>query len=1048
MNSYQEISLWLNRFLSSRGHHLPTGKPLFTYRMTENEFFQLQTLLSKTRSLKYYQDLGWAAAFCLYCSEWYRREYHNGWTWNGIEQSLNFEVDSNFRSQLIQLGFHYWKREIAQYNKNHHSYLGSVYREGGLPYALLISEDSRFQELFRSILAYYSQNPQVILDPLILLPYLTYFPEALKSETTLSLIVEMVTKISYLVEKYDLSHQTAPASFLDQNVPNWRIDFPIPLNNTADKLLLNLLDSAVKESRRKTKQSERYIITQTLVDIKEFKFKTELKLSKSFSFQSNNYLTKDRCILSLYEGNRKLTEISSAYLISDDTDPNKTITLRQEYAQTYRKEINLPLFLVLEQKGTVIYKELISESEIDVEAMPLVLSEDTIPRVIGSGSIQKKANTLHIVVAEKAKIQLKNEHSELIEDSSNNGLTHYLLSGEVIVHYDEEKFYISSKNEHIKKQFRLVGATLPYFTPNGRPIYLGLPKISQLNDEYCLKIGKTDQANSIYGDQYVHVLDKSGNLIFKQKVAILPSDFKIKFVKSSNPQEGIIEFYSSENFIVYGPKKSTGIDSKIIKKLKGIGKSLEIRCIDKPRTSLSLGIGVNLQSYVDMILPFPSSGVQILDNNNKVISSYKTLSLQELLGSRIRIYPDIETSANYSIDIENSQKNNYCFQYIVQDSPLEISLNEFRPEIISLFSISKHLDEQVKVIISQNNRIIRQINLTLYASDISVYGDTIEIEDMDNKIKLSLLSLTTLETCKLDKDEHGHYLLPNEINNPCLIISDKESILQSRTRFIPATKATEIKGELQQAIALPPNLYSNAVQLVLTQMAKDFNHSGWDYLNKLYQDFSYLPLSTFFIWKELIKNSQALVTFILKQSQIEKVMQHLQNEFNVIWAFIPIQVWETQLEIFKHSLGSIPDILINTITNNKLEQIKLFSPAFYNEGKTMPKAIMEPVLATWYQNLHNQNLAQYWISDFSIELSNWAKSQNIEISIQYKEYQQAVIFFPFFAAAVTCGQAKFDSLRPMEDKDFHTFKKLMEFDSDWFKPVYLYALQLFKNKDK
>ncbi|WP_018650885.1 hypothetical protein [Actinobacillus capsulatus] len=156
----------------------------------------------------------------------------------------------------------------------------------------------------------------------------------------------------------------------------------------------------------------------------------------------------------------------------------------------------------------------------------------------------------------------------------------------------------------------------------------------------------------------------------------------------------------------------------------------------------------------------------------------------------------------------------------------EISLHEFRPEIISLFSISKHLDEQVKVIISQNNRIIRQINLTLYASDISVYGDTIEMEDMDNKIKLSLLSLTTLETFKLDKDEHGHYLLPNEINNPCLIISDKESILQSRTRFIPATKATEIKGELQQAIALPPNLYSDAVQLVLTQMAKDFNHSG------------------------------------------------------------------------------------------------------------------------------------------------------------------------------------------------------------------------------
>ncbi|AUI65544.1 MULTISPECIES: STY4851/ECs_5259 family protein [Glaesserella] len=1047
MSFSHDISYWMRTFFTSRELERSTGKPLYTYRMLDSEFSQLQTLLSQSKLDKSDLDRTLSAAFCLYCAEWYRREYRSGWTWSGIEQSLNQKLDSNIRTRLIQQGFAYWKREIVQYTKNHHSYLGSVYREGGLPYTLLISENSRFQELFRNILAFYSQNPQVVLDPLLLLPYLTYFPEALKNETTLSLITEMATKIAYLVEKYDLSLQTSPAHYLDIRKPDWKVDFPIPLNNeTADKLLLSLLDTAVKVRRNHTKDNERYTLIQTLINTEEFKFKVEIKLAKLITIKSQYHLTQARCVLSLYEGNECLTNISSAYVISSHNE-RYDISLRQTYALSYRKNPKLPIFLVLEQQGVIVYKELLAESEIDVAEMPLVLNADTPPKVIGLGSVHRKMDTFHVVLAEQASIEIQDEYSELIAVTpEENGLKHYLLSGKAVVKYQNEKFHISSHNEKLKKQFRLVGSMLPYFTPTGCPIYLGLPKISQLDDEFRLDMG---QGHSVYGEKYVRILDQSDNLLFKQKIAVLPEDFRIKFSKSKSPKEGIIEFYSEKNFIIYKPNSSLGIESEIIKNQTGYNsKHLLVRNLESHKSKLQLGIGINLQSKVDIILPFPSSGVQVLDHEDQEVSIYHSLSLHELLGSRVRLYPDIGTATNYSIDLKNSHNNFYCFQYLVKDSPLDINLNEFKPEIMSLFSVSKNLDEQVKLIISQNNCVVRQINLTLYATDLILQGNEIKMKNPSEKIQLELLSLTSLECTKLNKDINGNFILPNELDSPSLILSNANSDLKSRAIFIPATSKFEVEGDLQQAIVLPPSLYSKGIQEVLNRMVEDLNHSGWDYLSRLYQKFSYLPLSTFFVWKELIKNNKALTAFVLKYPKTEHVMEHLQYEFNVIWSLVPINMWSEQIIRFRQSLNSLPEIIIESLINNKLEQIKRFSPSFRYSEKPITREMMKRCFSGWYQELHNKNLERFWISDFGTELASWARDKGIDLNIQFEYKEQAVIFFPFFAAAVTCGKESFDSLRSMEDKDFYTFKMLMEFDIDWFNSIYLCAIQLFKDEER
>ncbi|GAM73617.1 hypothetical protein JCM19241_3072 [Vibrio ishigakensis] len=51
--------------------------------------------------------------FVLFCSEWFRREYQNEWSWNPIFEKLGFQLDASEISKVTKLGIEsYWGRSI------------------------------------------------------------------------------------------------------------------------------------------------------------------------------------------------------------------------------------------------------------------------------------------------------------------------------------------------------------------------------------------------------------------------------------------------------------------------------------------------------------------------------------------------------------------------------------------------------------------------------------------------------------------------------------------------------------------------------------------------------------------------------------------------------------------------------------------------------------------------------------------------------------------------------------------------------------------------
>ena len=383
--------MWLNNFLCKRDLKKPNGSPLYTYQVSDSEFNELKIYL---QSAVHYDKENYIlpALFCLYCSEWYRRFYRGEWSWEPILKSLNIKLETNFRSYLVQNGLKYWNRQIIRYNNSHNSYLGSIFREGGLPYSLLIQEGSRFQELFRKILDLYYKNPQLILEQNSLLPFLNYFPEAFKERTTLSLIIEMASNLISLVDRHDLAHQSDPIGYLEENIPDWRIKFPIPLTGeTADKFMRGLFYSAFREQKSRL-NNKSTTIKQYLSSLSNTEFRVSLDVPKVFSFTPSEEISPQRFTLYLYEGNKCLSEISSAYLNHSESSNQERVEIKLRNTNVDVKRINyeMPLRLVITQQGMIIYQESLIESELLIDDMPVILSDEEHPQVMGIGSVKKK----------------------------------------------------------------------------------------------------------------------------------------------------------------------------------------------------------------------------------------------------------------------------------------------------------------------------------------------------------------------------------------------------------------------------------------------------------------------------------------------------------------------------------------------------------------------------------------------------------------------------------------------------------------------------------
>ena len=247
------IAHWKQDFLDRRGLDSPTSRPLYTYRVTTDEFSELEAMLhERVSAYLRFSTLGDAvrradsfpALFVLYAAEWWRRRYDGtGFSWDPILKTIGVPADSwsqAQRSECVERGFREWKLRLS--DAHGLRFLGSIAFQGGLPMQLLGMARGTIGRVLGRVLQLASSGTTDAREIQEWVRSLsTYLPNAYRQTEVFVLLAEVVVVVLRLKDAAQLTDADSAIDQLDQSVPNWRDSFPLPVEDDQAKGLIEQL---------------------------------------------------------------------------------------------------------------------------------------------------------------------------------------------------------------------------------------------------------------------------------------------------------------------------------------------------------------------------------------------------------------------------------------------------------------------------------------------------------------------------------------------------------------------------------------------------------------------------------------------------------------------------------------------------------------------------------------------------------------------------------------------------------------------------------------
>jgi hypothetical protein len=237
------VQQWQGSFLRRRGAAYPTGRPLYTYRVTDEEFSDLETMMRDclgtwlrtvtlgdvARNVACFPPL-----FVLYAAEWWRRNYDGtGFAWEPIVSAIGASVDTwnpTERSECVERGLQGWQLRLS--NSHGLRYLGSIAFQGGLPMRLLASARGPIGGILKRALKLAGGGRTDAAEILEWIKSLAHFlPNSYRQNEVFVLLAEVVLTILRLKQQANLAIGADVVAELDRAVKGWKDEFPLPIDD-------------------------------------------------------------------------------------------------------------------------------------------------------------------------------------------------------------------------------------------------------------------------------------------------------------------------------------------------------------------------------------------------------------------------------------------------------------------------------------------------------------------------------------------------------------------------------------------------------------------------------------------------------------------------------------------------------------------------------------------------------------------------------------------------------------------------------------------------
>lgn len=1087
---------WLRAFLSQRGLESPDQRTLHAYHCTHEEYAHLRQLLGVTAvSERIVGDKAGAACFVLFGAEWYRREYrgNDGWSWSPIFGVLGRSLSHPQLAQVVPAGLErYWKRPLHFYESTKRDLLGSVFGEGGLPSQLLREAGSRFQTLFDRLLRQYDEAHLLGLSTVEQVQRSlsrSNFAQVFASADSTALIADMVDRLVALVRDYALDQTRDPVAKINSLNPKWRELFPLPLDDaTGSQLLIGLLRTATYEGSKRSKRIGAWRCVHFWDEREPDTLTARVTLPNEIELELKERPSTTRFELALVDDGQVIAQLGAGYAEIVGEGTRARVRLRQSEVAAKRRHPSASLNVLALVGGAAVASVQVPASAVALAEAPVGFEPvDDRWQLCGQASFSTAGTALLLVLPPGSNLTLGEPREEVeISDGPNVcGLSTVHVRGVGELRVAAEDFYrIRTGRAQVAASLDLAGQSISWPTKPALT-FAGLPqpRLSggggpEQQEGVALYVGGRRTGGGLsqemLGTQSVSLRNLAGDTLLRRKVGVLPSDFRIELEAGDSATRGCIKIHTRMRCLVHAI--TPGVHAKQARQDTCLQVSLEAATV--PPETIRLAVTPNLEADPILIdLPFPASGCLAFDRDGRPLP--QELSIDELPGSRLQLFAAAKGAAQFTLELTlkgmAAKSTYYRWLHAVKGAPVSIELFSLRDQIINLMSLQPEVDQKIELRVSDNHRDT-YFRIGRYAAHLHYDGRLQRITGRELTQSLAdapepLVMLLhdpkqpgmPLEPCSSEGVPTGEFLVPPqcERDGPWLVLPKPHSAVMFRPIYVPGAVPEDLMtGEihsLEKATAqFDPDKEPSVFGPVLAEMAGNPHHSGWSFLNALYESYGHVPLPTFKVWEALVLNApRALAMALLKFETDPVLVSRIEREFPILWEFLPLPVLRDATQSFREFLkegGIADDAVAKGILARMLERLCegipiyddvvrsfLLGDAVVNPAANVPPA---KLLWPWYQTLLRDSRDAEWPTFQGTQLERWANgfaASPLPFSVA-ADHSKAVVYLPLFAAEVAAGNAEMTDVFPDNVESVFTLRKLRDFDLVWFTSAYRYFL--------
>lgn len=973
---------WKTSFLGNRGLAAPSGKPLFTYRMTKEEFQDLeQNLRDYLEDKLGFCTLGevardnpiFSAAFVFYGAEWWKRRFSgHQWSWTPILQDLGADPDDwgqSRRSACVEEGFHLWNIDLS-FSTGFH-YLANIAFHGGLPLQLIAAARGGIGHILSRVMrtATGAEETATLMEWIDSIS--SPLPQAYRKDEIYWLLASIAKDIIDLKNVAGLTQSEGAVAKLDREVPGWRERLPIALDDSQTSGLIDQLVSEVAAERhpqaagsglraeRRVEMVEEGIwrLSSTL-DVDSFieaeQLRRQFALGDSGLEQMMTLMIRrgvsDTCIgiRRLVGQDRYRLERRDAGCIGADAAGDHSLVLSARSGKSFHS----PLV-----RGAAL--------------------EDDAPWVftIGSpeaqdGSFLKQRNgkiptqSALLCLPPDWKIGMSDEGAaKEVGKLVPFGRTVWIIKGTAsFIDSAGQAGAFSCGHLEDEYSYDFAGQRVWDCFSSQVPAFSGIPKLEKtdLDSGTVSRLPVTQwryrgtawkpSADGLYGPaqgQY----GNHDEIMWQGKAILLPEGFRIDLAGGEDARSGIIIIKNSgfASLVL----SSEGVKNRIESRDGAI--VVEVTAdegLDPPELVEFKATWPRNPDAAALRLPFPSRGVTIHTADNNRLLSGSSVTLRELVGMRVIVFSPSDCRGFIQIHGQGESartcgrgaKRELVFNQSVRR--IEIRMVDFVADIRRMLSLANSLDALVEVEISipgcaSESFHVSHFNSRLKADEEAgkVYleshspGDGIKPVPESPCVSAIRLNSTGSDPFPLDPDAEGDdrplsWTFPAERLDPgpWLVFPSRDSPCDFRPVLWPIETSNikdlvASKGSLPKAIAtIDESLRMLELSDALEMMVRDPDDPGWRLTEWLAGQTPHLHLSALDLWRSFARSGPAMAMLAFRATSLSSdFVSRFPDELSFLWELVPLASWIKALQYFMQQAKQLSDSVREMAIQNHID---------------------------------------------------------------------------------------------------------------------------------